>query len=88
MRRKEIKTDLGKIIIEQKETEADEDIFVGNVRLIFEPNLPKEKDGLKLQCFSLHTPDSYNSSKNYEWLFSWYKDGRNVNDDITTPKVL
>ena len=72
-------TELGQIRIEEKETNDDAKAFVGAIQLCFTPRLPHRTDGAKLQCFSVNSPCDSEDDGTYCWLFSWYKDGRNVN---------
>ena len=80
MQTKEYKTDLGIIKIEEKENKSDREIFVGAIRLKFIPKLPI-KNNVELKVFSCSLPE-HTRDGSYEYLMSWYKDGRNINNEL------
>lgn len=77
MKQEVIKSRLGTIVIEEKET-SKEDLFVGDIRISFTPNFPTKKNGAKLECFSIDFPrhNKYAPRNDYEFLLSWYKEGK------------
>lgn len=79
MKTQKILSSLGTIVLEEKEYLDEDKLFVGAIRLCLYPNLPKKED-MTLKCFSLDYPGRTSAIKHYQWLFSWYKDGRNVNE--------
>ena len=78
MKTEMINTKLGDIIIEEKDSAEDKEVFVGAIRMRFKPNLPKQ-EGKHLKIFSCSMPE-HSEDKSYRYLMSWYNDnGRNVN---------
>ncbi len=82
MKVKKIEFEFGLLTLEEKENGHDEEGFVGDIRLSFKPNFPTKKDGAELKCFSIDYPrhNPYHEVDYYEWLMSWYKEGRLIKE--------
>ncbi len=82
MKTKIFEFEFGVLTLQEKENGHYEDGFVGDIRLSFTPNFPTGKDGAELKFHSIDYPghNPYHKVDYYEWLMSWYKDGRLIEE--------